>query len=215
MANETPYHTYREVGDDPIDGDSYGCAWIMSKIVLFISIPFIALTVVSFCCGWEIMKWVWLAISLLIVLFGLYTRMCYDKTSPKLLEAQRAKNFLGYDFGDNFKLRTTGSHDYSEILLDFEEDAFTPLSEFCKSQTAYKIQTSTQDEITITEIKHHIVVQEKVFEFEEELTKPGFTKIESYYDPSLSKEDHLWIKCLLQCEVDYENMTLKMFYVGW
>lgn len=194
----------------------------MSGIILFISIPFIVLTIISFCCEWEVMRWVLLALSLIIVLFGIYlglddgkSSIDYDKTSPRLREAQRAKSFLGYDFGDNFKLRTTGSHDYSEILLDFEEDTFRPLGDFCKSQTAYKIQTSTQDEITITEIKHHIVVQEKVFEFEEELTKPGFTKIESYYDPSLSKEDHLWIKCLLQCEVDYENMTLKMFYAGW
>lgn len=224
MANETPYHTYREVGDDPID--CKGCAkasgCIMSGIILFISIPFIVLTIISFCCEWEVMRWVLLALSLIIVLFGIYlglddgkSSIDYDKTSPRLREAQRAKSFLGYDFGDNFKLRTTGSHDYSEILLDFEEDTFRPLGDFCKSQKAYKIQTSTQDEITITEIKHHIVVQEKVFEFEEELTKPGFTKIESYYDPSLSKEDHLWIKCLLQCEVDYENMTLKMFYAGW
>lgn len=224
MANETPYHIYREVGDDPID--CKGCAkivgYIMSGIILFISIPFIVLTIISFCCEWEIMRWVYLAFSLIIVLFGVYlgldngkSSIEYDKTSPRLQEAQRAKNFLGYDFGDNFKLRTTGSHNYSEILLDFEEDAFTPLSEFCKSQKACKIQSSSPDEITITEVKHHIVLKEKEFELEKESTKTGFTKTESYYNPSLSKEDHPWIKCMLQCEVDYENMTLKMFYVGW
>ena len=223
MANETPYHEYREVGDDPIElkgcSETIGC--IMSGIVLLISIPFIVLTIISFCCDWEVMRWVLLALSLIIVLFGIYlgldddkSSIDYDKTSPRLREAQRAKSFLGYDFGDNFKLRTTGSHDYSEILLDFEEDTFRPLCEFCKSQKACKTQTSTPDEIAITEIKHHILVKEKVFEFEEELTKTGFTKTTRFYDSSLSKENDLWIKYELQCEVDYENMTLKMFYAG-
>lgn len=215
MANETPNHIYREVGDNPEEGTNYGCAWIMSGFIFFISVPFIVLTVVSFCCEWNIMRWVWLVVSLIIILFGVYPRVVYDKTSPKLLEAQRAKIFLGYDFGNNFKLRTTGSHDYSEILLDFEEDAFNSLCEFCKSKEACKIQTSSPEEITITEIKHHIVKKESLLEFEEELTKKGFTKTESYYDSSLSKENNLWIKCMLQCEVDYENKTLKMFYVGW
>ncbi|MDE6091342.1 MAG: programmed cell death protein 10 [Duncaniella sp.] len=224
MANETPNHEYIEVSDDAKDGTYHGCAPIMSRIVLSASVPFIVLTVISFCCEWEIMRWVWLGLSLIIILFGFYIRVYLEKDiredfvetpSPRLREAQRAKTFLGYDFGNDFKLRMTGSHDYSEILLDFEEDAFRPLGEFCRSQKSYKIQTSTPDEITITEIKHHIVVKEKVFEFEEELTKTGFTKTESFYDPSLSKKYNLWIKYLLQCEVDYENMTLKMFYVGW
>lgn len=225
MANETPNHNYIEVGDDPKDGTYQGCAPIVSGIVLFASVPFIVLTVISFCCEWEIMRWIWLVLSLFIILFGVYIGVYLEKDlredflktpSPRLREARRAKTFLGYDFGDNFKLRMTGSHDYSEILLDFEEDAFRPLGEFCRSQKAYKIQTSTQDEITITEIIHHIVVNEKIFDFDEELTKTGFTKTEKFfdYDPSLSK-DNLWFKSLLQCEVDYENMTLKMFYVGW
>lgn len=110
-------------------------------------------------------------------------------------------------------MRTTSSHDYYEFLLDFEEDAFNSLCKFCKSQEACKIQTSSPKEITITEIKHHIVKKENLFEFEEELTKKGFTKTESYYDPSLSNENNLWINCMLQCEVDYENRILKMFSI--
>ena len=63
----------------------------------------------------------------------------------------------------------------------------------------------------VTEIKQYI----KDTDRKEAAKRAGFTKVEDYHDPSLSKPDNLWAKCRLQCEVDYENRTLKMFYVGF
>ena len=80
--------------------------------------------------------------------------------------------------------------------------------DFCKSQAESSERVDNKDEIVITEIKQHIETES------EGIIKVGFTKTESYYALSLSNTDDLQIKSRFQCEVDYENRTLKMFYVG-
>lgn len=37
------------------------------------------------------------------------------------------KNVIGFDFGDDFKLLKTSSHDYEEYLYIFSETSFEPL----------------------------------------------------------------------------------------
>ena len=120
-----------------------------------------------------------------------------------LREAEHAKRFLGFDFGNDFTLRKITSHDYAEILLDFDEASFAPLMDFCKSQAESSGRVDNKDEIVITEIKQHIETEDK------KIIEAGFTKTECYYDLLLSKPDNLWIISRLKCEVDYENKTLK------
>lgn len=225
MANETPHHTYSEITDSP--SDNPGCSWFVSGCLFVLSVPFLILTIISFIFDWSVAKWILASITALIVVWALVERLSFcklpkkldeslNRPSPKLSEAQRAKDFLEFDFGTDFRLRTTGSHDYSEILLDFNDEAFIPLKSFCENSNESCQRVDSEDEITITEIKKYVVLEEGCeYIGKAPTTLPGFTKVESYYDPNLSKQDNLWIKCMLKLEVDYEHRTLKMSFTGW
>lgn len=226
MANETLGHTYREITDDPASGDNAGCSWFMSGCLFVIASPFVILAIISFIIKWDILKWIFLAIALLLLTFAIIERLSFCKlpkklndsmkrSSPRLLEAERAKNFLGFDFGGDFRLRVTGSHDYAEILIDFSDESFAPLKEFCLGLQDSKTRANEDNEIIITETMPYIVVKDESFIGRERIVKPGFTKIEGYYDPNLSQNDSLWIKSQLKLEVDYEVNTLKMSWTGW
>lgn len=225
MANETPHHEYSIITDAP--SDNSGCSWFMSGCLFVLSVPFMILTIIAIIFDWSVAKWILAAITALIFVWALVERLSFcklpkkldehlNRPSPRLSEAQRAKDFLGFDFGTEFKLRTTGSHDYAEILLDFNESDFVPLMSFCENANESTKRIDSEDEITITEIKKFIVIDEGCEYIGKAPTiKSGFTKIESYYDPKLSSEDNLWITSQLKLEVDYLAQTLKMSFTGW
>ena len=208
MANETPNHKYTVVSDNPKDGEDYATRKHISdrmSIVTIIPLAFIVLSIIS---NWVIVFWISVTTLCVLLVAVLSFRANYDKTSPRLKEAKYAKDFLGFDFGNSFTLRKTESHDYAEILLDFDETLFVPLMDFCKSQAESSERVDNKDEIVISEIKQCIETKNG------EIPKTGFTKTESYHAPSLNTPDNLRSTSRLQCEVDYENRTLKMFYAG-
>lgn len=252
MANETPFHSYVEIGDTPrksLDLAGYGSGFL----VLFCLVSFFIfciLLILSFIFGWYYLKWISLFSALGILALAIYNflkvfRIKDDSElnekkeinildSPRLVEAQRAKIFLGFDFGNNFRLRTTGSHDYSEILLDFTDESFIPLMEYCKKLEIKKERIESNDEIIITEFLPYIkVFDETIKSFgkywlyrkdqngilhkisEDDIKKDGFTKVESHYDSKLSCDNNLFNIYELQLEVDYDSKTLKMFYGAW
>lgn len=232
MANETPNHQYREVTDNFVDihRDNSGCTWFVSGCMFVISLPLFILTIIGFIFDWPVMQWIFLSISLLLILIALQGRFTsckspnkfennfennMDRPSLRLHEAQRAKNFLGFDFGDEFILRTTDSHDYAEILLDFKENEFEPLRYFCEATQETFNRKDAEHEIIITEIKKYITIDKGCDYIGKSIIKPGFTKIERFYDPKLSNEESLWITSQLTLEVDFEARTLKMFFTGW
>lgn len=228
MANETPGHEYRMITDNPDDntGDNTGCAWFISGCIFILSAPFAILTIVAFIFKWHVMKWFFLFVTTSLFLWAFIERFSFSKLhrkpdnimnrpSPRLMEAQRAKDFLGFDFGNEFTLRTTRSHDYVEILLDFSSEAFSTLQNFCSRLDPSKNRYDSEKEITITEILDYIVAKDESIIGREKITKPGITKIESYYDPQLSNGGCLWIKSQLRLEVDYGERTLKMSCTWW
>lgn len=231
MANETYGCRYREItddpiwGDDPTSGDNAGCSWFMSGCLFVIASPFVILAIIAFILKWNILKWIFLSIALLLCVFAIIERLSFCKLpkelndsmkrpSPRLLEAERAKRFLGFDFGDDFKLRKTGCHDYVEILIDFSDESFAPLKEFCLGLQSSKTRKNEESMITIAETMPYIVVEDDSF-IGKRIVKPGFTKIERYYDPRLTINDSLYITSELGLEVDYAVNTLKMFWAGW
>lgn len=252
MANETPFHHYVEIGDTPsqsLDLEGYGSCFLVVFCLVFFLVFFILL-ILSFIFGWYYLKWISLFSALIILVLAIYNFLKFfgikddselnEKKeinildSPRLGEAQRAKIFLGFDFGNDFRLRTTGSHDYSEILLDFTDESFIPLMEYCKKLEIKKERIESIDEIIITEFLPYIkVFDETIISFgsewlyrkdqngnlhkisEDDIKKDGFTKVESHYDSKLSCDDDLFIIYQLTLEVDYKSKTLKMFYGGW
>lgn len=221
MANETLHHRYREITDDPAEGENASYGWCASLLLFIISLPLslVIFLILLIFCSWQLSVLISLGIFVLIILFGLFSKYGYDKTSPRLYEAERAKRFLGFDFGNNFRLRKTGSHHYEEILLDFNEEEFKLLEEFCKSQKEYiEMQDGTKSSIIHIipyiekgEIGHICTTGERRHYSKQEIT-PGFTKEEINYDLKVS---HDWISSILTMEVDYEARTLKFSYSGF
>lgn len=235
MANETPHHKYREITDDPTEGNDAAYGWCASLFLFIVSFPLslVLFFILLIFCNWQISLGISLGVFVLIILMGLYLKYGYNKTSPRLKEAERAKNFLGFDFGNDFTLRSTGSHDYAEILLDFPKESFLPLMDYCKKFDKKEERIDSENEITITEFLPYIrVLDDSIMEWgeglvkkgkdgnlytitEDEIKKDGFTKIESYYDPNLSNDKNLRINSQLKLEIDYKYRTLKMSYTGW
>lgn len=235
MANETPHHIYREITDDHTEGHDAAVGWCASLLLFIVSVPLslgLFLLLLIF-CNWQISAMISISVFVLIIIFGLFLKYGYDKTSPRLKESEKAKRFLDYDFGTVFTLRTTYSHDYEEILLDFSQESFLPLMNFCKKLNEKEERIDSVDEITIKKFLPHIkVLNESFIEWEDELgmewkdgnsfsnngaeiKNDGFTKIESYYNPNLSNDNNLWIKSQIKLEVDYNYRTLKMSYTVW
>lgn len=208
MANETPHYQYTIVSDDPKEGEEYAYRKQLSDYVSIVMVVPLAFIVLSLILNWIIVFWISVMALCVLIVATISFRANYDKTSPRLREAEHAKHFLGFDFGDDFTLRKTRAYNYEEILLDFDETPFAPLMDFCKNQVETSERVDSKDEIVITEIKQYIETKEKT-------TKSGFTKVKNYYNPSLGTADNLRISSRLQCEVDYEDRILKMFYIGW
>ena len=188
MANETPHHKYRIVSDNPKEGEDYAVRKHISdrmSIITIIPLAFIVLSIIS---NWVIVFWISVMALCVLIVATLSFRANYDKTSPRLREAEYVKRFLGFDFGNDFTLRKTESHEYAEILLDFDEASFAPLMEFCKSQKESCERVDKKDEIVITEIKQH---------------SQYFTKTESHRDFRIC------------CVVEYENCTLSFSILSW
>ncbi len=61
----------------------------------------------------------------IIALIG-YAIASYQPPSKSQV-ASVIKNVIGFDFGDDFKLLKTSSHDYEEYLYIFSESSFEPL----------------------------------------------------------------------------------------
>lgn len=235
MASETSQHTYREFTDNPAEGKDAAFGSCASLFLFIVSFPLslILFLILLIFCNWQISLWISLSVFALVIIMGLRSKYGYDKSSPRLKEAERAKDFLGFDFGTDFTLRSTASHEYEEILLDFSEESFLPLMSYCQKFDKKEERIDSDNKIIITKNLPYIkVIDESIINWGDvlikkaqdgklyrisidEIKKEGFTKIESYYDPKLSKDKNLWITKQVELEVDFQYRTLKMSYTYW
>ena len=76
-------------------------------------------------------RWIMILITIIVVLVGIIALIGYAIASyqppSKSQVASVIKNVIGFDFGDDFKLLKTSSHDYEEYLFIFSESSFEPL----------------------------------------------------------------------------------------
>ena len=134
MIDYTPLHDYKEIADyippqkDVIRGKIVDCLLFILYIVII---------------GWGIMRilqcgsvWLYIKYTIALTVIGLFIGVVFMIThwitSPERprLRANYAKvicSVIGFDFGDDFKLLFTGSHDYEEYLYIFSEESFEPL----------------------------------------------------------------------------------------
>ena len=181
-------YEYTVVSDNPKDGEYYACGWLMSGCVMVVAVIPLFCFILSLVLGWTILSWISAVMLVVLLTAAFLFRFNYDKTSPRLRKAERVKEFLGFDFGNDFTLKAVELREVYELMVLFDEASFAPLLDFCKSQAESSERVDNKGEIVITEIKQH---------------SQYFTKTESHRDFRIC------------CVVEYENCTLCFSILSW
>ena len=134
MIDYTPRRRYKEIVDYiPPQKDV-----IRGKIVYYLLLILYIVII-----GWGVMKilqcgsvWLYIKYTIALTIIGLFIGVVFMIihwiTSParprlKTSYANVICNVIGFDFGGDFKLLFTESHDYEEYLYIFSEESFNPL----------------------------------------------------------------------------------------
>lgn len=200
------------MSDNPRSGSSYAGGCIISGCAIVFSIIPLLLILFSWKYDWKLGIIIGIIFFALLLIFSLYLLIPKGYNSPRLEEAKKAKEFIGYDFGKEFILKYTDHKDFEEILIEFPQKDFTQLEKFCRAHPTKYIETVKENKIVTTEIVHYL---DNDKEFQKNETKvPGFTKTKSYYACGNNREK-LWKLSQIKCEIDYKTRTLKMSRTIW
>ena len=128
MIDYTPRHQYTEVLDRHEQVKSFAHKWTRKVITL----AAVAGIICAMLLGFQYLPfWIMIVITFLMVIVGIIALIGYAIASyqppSKSQIASVIKNVIGFDFGDDFKLLKTSSHDYEEYLYIFSESSFEPL----------------------------------------------------------------------------------------
>ena len=128
MIDYTPHHQYTEVLDRPEQVKDFSHKWTKRAITLAVVAGIICAIILGF---QYLPRWIMIVITFLMVIVGIIALIGYaiaDYQPPSKSQiASVIKDVIGFDFGDDFKLLKTSSHDYEEYLYIFSECSFKPL----------------------------------------------------------------------------------------
>ena len=197
MIDYTPLHDYKEIVDyippqkDVIRGK------IVDYLLLFIYIAII---------GWAIMRillcgsiWHGIVYAIALIIIGIFIgvvfmfiHLRYSPGKPRFRAkyASAIKDVIGFDFGDDYKLLFTGSHDYEEYLYIFSKESFEPLKKHLES-----IPDGKDDKIG--RVVNHVYKGQQ---------GEGFELVEDRRDSNVCGS-------VESIEVDYKERTLKHKFV--
>lgn len=139
MIDYTPHHQYTEVLDKPKKERSFTQKWTKRAITIEVVASIICVLLLGF---QYLPCWIMILISIIMVFImvfvGKIALIGYAMASlfPPLSKSEAAsviKGVIGFDFGDDFKLLKTSSHDYEEYLYIFSESSFEPLKNHLES----------------------------------------------------------------------------------
>ena len=128
MIDYTPHHQYTEVLDRPEQVKDFAHKWTKRAITLAVVAGIICAIILGF---QYLPRWIMIVITFLMVIVGIIALIGYaiaDYQPPSKSQiASVIKDVIGFDFGDDFKLLKTSSHDYEEYVYNFSESSFKPL----------------------------------------------------------------------------------------
>ena len=128
MIDYTPHHQYTEVLDSPEQGKGFTHKWTRSVIAIAVVVGIIYAILLGFK---YLPHWIMIIIIVITIFVGIIALIVYAIPSyqppSKSQIASAIKNVIDFDFGDDFKLLKTSSHDYEEYLYIFSETSFEPL----------------------------------------------------------------------------------------
>lgn len=133
--------------------------------------------------------------------------------SPKTDYSHKIKSFIGFDFGDNYKMGRFGNHDYEEFFLLFEDKDFEKVREYCEYELNKIDIENTKEGKYGFEIDEDIYILPYVHSddnsFIHNEKREGFSKL---WRPDNGLRAGFWWHTL---EVDYEDKTLRFTLVGF
>lgn len=189
MIDYTPRHRYTEIVDKPVVEYSRHQVW--KKRLRNIAI------ISSYIVGWIILpRWFMVIISFLLLCAAFVVVICLAMIPRQLSKEEIAKvikEVIGFDFGNDFKLLRTKSHDYEEYLYIFTEEAFCPLKDHLESMR------DGEQEGTLRHIQHRYLDSTGK-------ERSGFFLVENRLREDLCGNTE-------SIEVDYEERTLKHKFV--
>lgn len=140
MIDYTPFCHYEEIIDYIPSKKDVIRGRIVGYLLLFLYIAFVGWggkKIVQYGSVWLYIKYT-AALIVIALILGLIFKIIHWIVSPQRprLRAHYAsviKDVIGFDFGDDFKLLFTGSHDYEEYFYIFSKESFEPLKKHLES----------------------------------------------------------------------------------
>lgn len=183
MIDYTPNHKYEEIKDNSQKHQSHRT----SKHSIYVILSTIIAMILGFIFLPLWAKIIMLIIGVIIIVISALALFVSSDQSKNRI-ANKIKPVLGFDFGDDFKLLRTTSHDYEEFLYLFTEESFEPLKQY--------LETMKDSEDKDRSVKHEY----------KGIKGAGFTLITDRRDESLCGN-------VESIEVDYSQCTLKHTFV--
>jgi hypothetical protein len=134
-------------------------------------------------------------LALIIGVVFVFVYILFSPGKPRLREkyASVIKTVIGFDWGNDYKLLYTGSHDYEEYLYIFTEESFSPLKKHLES-----MEDGEQKE-TSHQVQHRYIDSTGK-------ERTGFSLVENRLDSNGCGN-------VESIEVDYDERTLKHKFV--
>lgn len=197
MIDYTPHHDYKEIVDNIPPKKDVIRGKIVGYLLLFIYIAIVGrvITRIPPCSSiWHCIEYI-LGLIVIAIIIGLVLMLIYLLFLPgrPRLRANYAnviKEVIGFDFGDDYKLLFTGSHDYEEYLYIFSKESFEPLKKHLES-----IPDGKDDKIG--RVVNHVYKGQQ---------GEGFELVEDRRDSNVCGS-------VESIEVDYKERTLKHKFV--
>lgn len=193
MIDFTPNHQYTEIIDSDVQAEI--SANKSTQIVIAIAV---VASIICLFLGFQNLSW-WIMITITIIMIPVwivalffYALASYRPLS-KAQVASIIKNVIGFDFGDDFTLLQTSSHDHEEYLYLFSESSFEPLKKHLDSIPDKDGQEGERS------IKHQISVRLPTEIFP--TPKAGFYLCDNRQVNGMGNIEAI--------EVDYQERTLK------
>lgn len=139
MIDYTPNHQYTEVKDSS-SSEKKGCIPGIATFIVISTLLFV-LAIYYLPNWWILFTIIFVSVILVALLIGVLIEAIASYKEPSKNEiANTIKGVIGFDFGDDFKLLKTASHDYEEYLYIFSEESFENLKSYLESIDEGKIK---------------------------------------------------------------------------
>ena len=215
MGNESLNKYYIEVSDNPKESVSYTNHCLFSILLILILMLFLFLSGIVRIFKQKKLCKILLYISGIIFLASIISYISYDHSSPRIKKGNVVKEYLGYDFGNEYKLLERNHREYFVYQIELKDSDFEKLRRFCESQQDVYDEPSLENKnIVYTDVRHSIFTKHKEKD-ESRGSSQGFYKKQRFYKIDENKKTNHIPEIEKILEIDYENKLITMKFLFW